>query len=556
MRYLCVHCEQEFQQDDDGDKPRCPKCMRVGSVRELGPGEQKSAPTGKIAIGALVLLALAAGGYALFTRDALPDAATLEREGLSQRVIEAELERRKLDVGRLSQLLIATDEVEAFAKQHAGAGAPEARAEALAAALRARGDANAFTRRGHAEPRPGELLLPDAVLKSIAKDGARASIYSLELAALAVAGLRAVGVEAMVAEVASMPERDAPLDPSGQLGYYAVALPAVGDGAARVFDVYSAQPLKPPADRVEVLTDLEAIGAAVASHALGLLAANGEPGDALKAMDTALALRSGSATLRAARATVLATGGGGEDALAELRAAVQMSSDGAHRHNLATLLLLTGDVEGASKQLALALEQYPDFAAARATLAGLHMASREMEQARAELEKAERLDPELTNVLTGWAQYHAARGELPQALARSQRAVELAPDSPRPLLLHASMLRSAGRYDDMRRAAREVLSLVPASQKERTKAMIGQLLGPTALEQPEDEAAAAAGAAGDAGIGLDEPGRLDLSAGSKLLGGGDDEGPSLLGGDSPLNLGGDTPKLRLGGSGGGLKLDP
>ena len=48
------------------------------------------------------------------------------------------------------------------------------------------------------------------------------------------------------------------------------------------------------------------------------------------------------------------------------------------------------------------------------------------------------------------------------------------------------MFRQAGDFDSMRVAARRAVELTPESMRERVSALILQMLGPTALEEPDD----------------------------------------------------------------------
>jgi hypothetical protein len=141
----------------------------------------------------------------------------------------------------------------------------------------------------------------------------------------------------------------------------------------------------------------------------------------------------------------------------------------------------------------------------------------------------------------------------------------------------ARIYRQAAEYDDMRREARAVLDATPAERRERMEELIRELLGPTALEAPDDEELsdeeleAAAEGSGELRLSLesgllgdeddalaDEPldAELDEDEGEEPRGEG---GTTLMLGDpSSLSLGGGRRGGRggsLGGGGGGLRLD-
>jgi hypothetical protein len=108
------------------------------------------------------------------------------------------------------------------------------------------------------------------------------------------------------------------------------------------------------------------------------------------------------------------------------------------------------------------------------------------------------------------------------------------PKSPETHLLLARVHRQSGHYDAMRKEARAVLELAPASQKDQIKQVLRAVLGPTALEtespEPGDAPVAAPGTLPDTSqlaAPSGEPGSLQLRAGEPKL---------QLGGGSKLKL--------------------
>jgi tetratricopeptide (TPR) repeat protein len=541
VQYLCVQCDERFEVTQ-GDKPRCPKCLRVHGLRPVdGPAPAADA-SGRKWVWLGVVLAAAAVVFAVSRR---PDQATSAEPGARASVGAAQLQSA---AGEDAALLEPTDAVTAWARRATGSVAEADRAAAVVKAIRARAQAQAFVPWSLVEPRPGkEPLRPDAVLELLAKDAGRQTLYPLEVVALSVAALRALDVGAFVGVVYAYPGEPAPPDASGRIGYFALV---VRDAQReRWFDPYGGRSVEPGADARRVLDDAQAAGAMLALRALHAQA-RGDQTQALKASERALGLWPDSASARGIRGAVLLATGGVPEGERELQAALQLRADPAQYNNLAMLRLAQGDVDAATKLVAKALEHSPDYAVGLITLASVHLSSMERDLARAALEKAERLDPAIPSLAMTWAQYHMAAGELDQAIARAERAVELRPGNPQVLVMLARIYREAGRYDQMRQTAQRALSAASSAQREQVRQLIGQVLGPTALLDSGGTAGVPAPGAAAA-----EPDHLELSRGSNLLGPGKSDGPSLMDGSGDLKAGDDATKLRLGTGQGQFKLN-
>lgn len=519
MRYQCVQCNEEFTVDDDAERPRCPKCMRQHGLRKVqaakpaaGRGAGRAGWILPLA-SALGLLA-AAGGYLYFQR----------AQGSGERAAAAEVRALGVEAGELSQLLLADEQVTRFAEQAAGsAGSSQEKAKAIVAAFTARAQKQAFVRGSLAEPRGTAPMTAEQTAEALRKDGAHLELYPLEAAALAVAALRALDVPASLVEVYRYEGARAPLDPSGRFGYHAVALTKPDGATPELFDPFGGRSVAPKPGDYAVLTDAQALAAALSLRALHRLSNLGEPTPALADVDAAVKLAPASPSVRSARGAVMIASGGAEAGARELEAAAQLRSDAARHNNLAVLALAQGDAERAQKEVALALAEAPDFALAQLTLASVHMARLERDLARAALEKAQALEPNLAAVALAWAELHASNGELPEALAKAELGVRLRPKNPETHLVLGRVYRQAGRYDEMRAEARKVLELSTVSDKERVKKLLQNVLGPTALEPPSEPVAEDEPASPRAGAS--EPGSLKLgSSEPKLrLGGGDDK---------------------------------
>lgn len=558
MRYLCVNCDEKFELDPSAEA-RCPKCMRVHGLRPLEAASQAPAAPARrrkaLVLPVLALLGLlGAGAFLLWKRERIPDPVTLASTPLEPRILQRELERASVKAGALLHLLEPDAAVASFASRAvAGQKSPEDKARAVVKALQARAASQAFVSWSLADPRLGLPMTASQTLAALANDHAHKQLYPLELAALAVAALRAVDVPAMLAEVYAWPGARSPLDPSGRFGYFGVALPRAG-GKARVFDAYGGRPEQESCGECALLSDLQAIGAGLALMASQRLAQNEDPAAALRDADAAVKLLSSSASARSARGAVLLANGASDLGQGELEAAAQIRPDSARRNNLAMLYMALGDGERAAREVAQVLERDPEFALGHVTLAEIHLARGERELARAELEKTAALDPGLPSLPLTWAQFYASVGENEPAIEQGRRALQARPTDLQAHLVLARIYRQASRYDEMRSEARAVLSLAPQALAARTRELIERLLGPTALEAAPEAGTSNAPAAGQGG--LPEPGRLDLSQAQgadrsrlRLL-----DQPASAPSDGTLKPGGGPPKLRLNQPGTGLKL--
>jgi predicted Zn-dependent protease len=527
MRYLCLNCETRFEHDPDapgGKKLRCPSCMRVTGLEKLASAQTKAPerPWLMPAIGAGVL-AVVFGGYMVW-RSSRPTAVTGDAplRPLESSELDGYLRAESVGASRLAELLVASDDLAAFARaatsDHDG---PQDRAAAMQEAMRERASESRFVRWSMGIPRETPPAPAGVAFEWLGEEDARARLYPLEAAAIAVAGLRSADVEAMVVEIYKFPGDESPPDPAGHFGYYGVAVydGEVGEGDPTIYDPWGGHDVAPEEDDYRVMTDVEAVGAALSIQAIQLMVRESDPERALSISGDAISACPSSPAVRSVRGAILLTAGNPTEALAELEAAEQLRSDGPRHNMLAGIYLAQGENEDALREVNAALEEFPDYAAAHATLAALHMADASPDEALTEMRTAERLDPEL-HVLPGlWASYYASTGDLDRAVEYAARSVEVNPDM-QSRLMAARIYRMAARYDDMRREARAVMDATPEDRRERMEAMILEVLGPTALEDLDEEIS-------DEELEASGDGSLELSLDSDLLGEDGDEDLAL-----------------------------
>jgi tetratricopeptide (TPR) repeat protein len=572
MRYLCVHCDHRFEHRDEG-KPRCPKCMRRNSLEALGADASKGGmPRWAIPAMVAAVLVVAVGGYAWWAW-VTPGLVSGEvpLRPLDRGDLRDWLAHEKVEAGELAALLVPDASVEDFAKEATkGAEGPKAKAEAMVRAIVARAEAKAFVPWATSHPREAPMRTAAQTLQALQKDDARHRLYPLEVAALATAALRAVDVPAMLVEAWEFADDRSPPDPSGHFGYFLVGVwPEDPDAevAPTLSDPYHARGAEPAEDGMRVLTDLQALAAAMTTEAARVLVDEGDTSAALTLAEGALRLDRRSPAVRTVRGAVLMQTGGVEEGGREFEAAAEIRRDAPRRKNLAALLVAHNEKDAARREISAALEQYPDYADAHALQAALHMEAGETEQARRALETAERFDPHLPMLPQIWSQYHLQQGDAERAVDQAKEAVRRRPHDWQARLHAAQVYRALSRYDDMRREARKALEIVPEGRRAGLEQLITQVLGPTALDEPLDDMLAEGEDDEDFDDLLPDPGNvgsLELDSPS-LLGDGQRRGPGLGDGEGsmdlsgsegdPLILGADPSTLKLRSSGQKLKLD-
>lgn len=492
MRYLCLNCEERFEHDDKG-KLRCPKCLRVTGLEKIESGAVQTAQAAKnpyLVPGAIaVAIAAIVGVYAVWHSNAPEQVGEdVPMRPLSEGTLAGHLRRLHADAGELASLLEANDAIEGFATRAASDRDETMEiAEGVQEALRTKANERHFVRWSLGVPRDTAPGTAAEAYEDMREAGGAARLYPIEVAAIAVSALRSRGVPAMVAEIHRFPGDGSPPDPSGQMGYYGVAVyeDEPGEGTPRIFDPWGGHESEPEEDDFRVLDDVEAVGAAVNLRALHLLVRENDPERALETSSEAIRLLPRSPAVRAVRGAILLVAGNPNEALAELEAAQQIRADGPRRNLIAGLHMAREDLDAAQREASAALEEFPDYAHAHATLAAIHMAQSEPDLARAELDAAEHADPDLYILPALRASFYAAQGDLERAVTEIQRAVEVNPDF-NTRLAAAQIYRQAGRYDDMRREAAAVLELVPEARRDQLRELLSRRLGASAFEEEEE----------------------------------------------------------------------
>ena len=312
----------------------------------------------------------------------------------------------------------------------------------------------------------------------------------LEAAAAMVALLRERGVRAMVAELTGFPGAQAPVDPSGMLGYFVAA---VYDGDGEEPSVY----LDPwggrsgiDASSVRVLRDTEVIGAALGIDAGRVFSKTGNGAESLPVVETALRLDPLSPSARVVHATILAESGGLPQSLEELRAAARLRPDGPRKLHLvqltlaeAALLEANGEVAAARPRFSEAnriaaeiVETWPRYGRAHLIMATVHLALGDRERALVELETAESLSPDLPLLWSIWAQYDLSDDAPASAVTKMKRALQLDGESWQLRVQAAGVFFGAGEEAEAREQADVALDLVTGDRRTKLRSFLDEVL--------------------------------------------------------------------------------
>jgi tetratricopeptide (TPR) repeat protein len=521
--------------------------MRVHGIESLGAsrttivGKGGTPPWVKPLI-ALAVVGVVLAGYLIWS-ESTPDAVGTDvaRRPLEPSELAGHLRRLKVSPPEdLSDLLVADEAIEEMAERAtSGKSGNDDKARAVVRAIRARASKQAFVPWSLSTPRESAPMTAAEAYAEIKRDGGRKNLYPLEVAAVAVAALRSAGVDAMIAEIYTFPGDRSPPDPSGYFGYYGVAVypDEAGEGTPKIYDPYGGREVEPERNQLRVLTDVQAVGAAVNVAAIHRLVRDAAPERAFEISADALALDGRSPNARGVRGTVLIASGARHEAVREFESAAELRPDAPRKNNLASVLLVAQETERATREVGEALEMAPEFAAAHATMAALHLSQQESGEARRELELAERFDPQLAMLPMLWANYFMAEGDNDEALQRARDGVQRQPENVQGRLLLASLYREAGQYAEMRAEARAILERVPESQRDQLRAALLQRLGPTVFDE-EEELTEEELEEEEEEVALEGGSEFQLGSGSLLLGGEGGgtsmrPGPSLMGDEMP-----------------------
>jgi len=227
-KYRCVNCDQVFEVGEGAeDEPRCPKCHRVHDVVPLAGPAKAPWFRRNTTVGAAALLGILGAGVIIY---AVRGSSTKGQNNAAPTIPAASR----------GELTLLTSQVPAGADVDLvlgkTSGSADARARALGKVLRQLVDGGKMTvtdAEAPAELMERELLDPVPLLQRLGQ-GTPPAVTSLEAALLALRLARAAGLQAEVVRVERFADRNAPADPSGLFGHYAVSV--AGTGASLLLD--------------------------------------------------------------------------------------------------------------------------------------------------------------------------------------------------------------------------------------------------------------------------------------------------------------------------------
>lgn len=473
MQYRCTSCKETFEVPS-GDRPRCPECLRIHNVEPVR-SKRKKASQNRGPLIFFAIIALGVGSYVAWYfsqgEEEPEEEQALEIGPLAEDELREHLKARRVKGSDVVIPFAESEAVKSFARNAArGKASDGEKARALLDAIRARVSAN-HERYISISPRRSELLTPEETLAALQAEDSYEP-YAYEVAALMVTACRSIGVPAVLAEVHQFSNSKAPTDASGVQGYFVAALPR-GSSYSRpiLYDPCSGRFEDSAEAEAEVLTDGEAVSAALTLRALWEASHNGDAPAAERLSSKSLALRSGSATVHAARGTVRLLGGGGQlsagAALEEYEQALRIRPDPQRKVLFARILLATKQARRAEEIVRSAITEAEEFAAAHAILGLIHLANQRVEEAQASLLTAEQLAPRDPHIALMWVQYHVAQQDLESAMEAAQAVVDRIPDDPQPRLMLAQIYYEDARYDEAQEQFRELLRRNPGNSQMR-----------------------------------------------------------------------------------------
>jgi tetratricopeptide (TPR) repeat protein len=471
MKYRCIPCDHEFELEGNA-KPRCPRCMTIHDLEPVAASASKPPARGKHKyLGAVALLGVLALGLLamLLTRGESEEQARSMGPG-SSGGIESRLAELSADLERVVDPCAPDDAVRKWVEPLSPGKGVQAVEQLHAALLKAK-EQSRWRPHPQREPRLEPPLTAGELASRLFLEPPQSPYEALsyELSCLLLAAGRAAHGSVRLVEVLEFEGTEAPADPEGRLGRYAVE---VGEGSeAFLLDPYSGRSKASAKGRFVALDRVQEAAPYYGIGALSKLVARQTP-EALKLNDAAIALDGRSGWLRMGRGLIIAATGAIEEAMNELERAVKTQEEPPLLVGLAEVQLLV-DASGRSARASLvaALAKNPKYARAKALLGMTHLLSGEEDMAKTDLEEAERLDPDSASIKLLVARYLMVKSDIEGAIAKGKEAVRISGSTPAALLGLAGIYGGAARFDEMRATLDELLAKVdsPAMAEEITR---------------------------------------------------------------------------------------
>jgi predicted Zn-dependent protease len=478
ITHVCRNCGVSFTVEE-GERPRCPSCLRVHAVEEGERPETKDtqAPQGGARrwIWALGILGVAVIGVGLFFGLRQGAAPRKDPEGASvDRALVEALKRHGIPD---EDLVLPVGQTEAIRAQGKEVLAGKSGTAEQAAALW--GAAEALLRARSLRP-GAEELLGTLLIRSGPKAhadlraGKEGGVYALEVAAMLISMARAAGAGAWAFEIGGPGRARIRAELGPVVGRIGVAVYSGGDpkGKPAVIDLDRGVVLESAAGRR--LEDSELAAQFYGARA-GHFWRQGDGKRANRESEWAQRLDPLSPAVSATRGIVLLSFGQTDSGLSALKRAVQLGGDTGLFEMLSCLALLRAErPEEALEGCKRGVEKDPGMAATHVALAYAYLAQGETEKAKDSIEHARKIDDSDPEVQKALAQLHMAREDVGAAKAALEVALRLDPKVRGVHLLRGLLAMRELDLEGAAAALRQEILVDPAN--ERVRALLASVL--------------------------------------------------------------------------------
>jgi Tfp pilus assembly protein PilF len=468
--FTCRNCGTAFAVEE-GEKPRCPKCLRVHGV-DGGRGEgEPSAARGRARPWMVGILVVAVGGAAGVYFALRPPRGKVGASGagVDAAVVEA-LKARGIPE---SDVVVPVGESPALAEAGkqalAGKATPAEQAAALAAA------AEGLLRASGGRPGREDLLrtqLPRTGPKAFEElQSGVPGAYAIEITSILVSMARAAGLKAEAYELRTSPRPRLRPEPFPQLSDLGVAILA-SDPKAKptVLDVQLGKIVEAEG---RVLSDVRLAGHLYSARA-GHFYLRGEGTRANRESEWAVKLDEESPAVTATRGVVLLAFGQNDAALAALRRASEIGGGGRWDLLVCMALLRAERNEEALPLCKRAADREPGQTGPLVALAYAYLAQGEVDKAMEVVERARKIDEDDPEVHKGLAQVFVAQGNAARAHEELSKALKLDPKTRGAHLMRALLAMKDLDFDAAVSALRQEVEVDP--ENERIRALLATTL--------------------------------------------------------------------------------